>query len=244
MPGHGTRWVSGGPNRPLNTHRSQRPSLRMHRHAPERSAPPSRACSRGHRRGSGGVSGAHHREARVRHDAVMSELWELSALELAAAIRERAASSREVVEAHLARIDAVNPALNAVVRRVRRRGTGRPPRSPTRRWPAATTSARFTASRSPSRRTSTSPGRRRRRRLSPSPTPLPSVTPRSSSGCARRGDPDRPHQPPRPRAARPHRLVAARAHPKPVGPERHRRRVERRRGVSAGQWDVAARFRQ
>ena len=47
----------------------------------------------------------------------MSELWELSALELAAAVRERAASSREVVEAHLARIDAVNPALNAVVRR-------------------------------------------------------------------------------------------------------------------------------
>ena len=48
----------------------------------------------------------------------MSELWELSALELAAAIRERAASSREVVEAHLARIDAVNPALNAVIRRL------------------------------------------------------------------------------------------------------------------------------
>jgi amidase len=48
----------------------------------------------------------------------MSELWELGALELAAAIRERAASSREVVEAHLARIDAVNPALNAVVRRL------------------------------------------------------------------------------------------------------------------------------
>ena len=47
----------------------------------------------------------------------MSELWELSALELAAAIRERAASSREVVEAHLARIDAVNPTLNAIVRR-------------------------------------------------------------------------------------------------------------------------------
>jgi amidase len=48
----------------------------------------------------------------------MSELWQLGALELAAAIRERQASSREVVEAHLARIDAVNPALNAVVRRL------------------------------------------------------------------------------------------------------------------------------
>ena len=39
-------------------------------------------------------------------------------MELAAAIRDRVVSSREVVEAHLARIDAVNPALNAVVRRL------------------------------------------------------------------------------------------------------------------------------
>ena len=39
-------------------------------------------------------------------------------MELAAAIRGRVVSSREVVEAHLARIDAVNPALNAVVRRL------------------------------------------------------------------------------------------------------------------------------
>jgi amidase len=39
-------------------------------------------------------------------------------VELAAVMRGRAASSREVVEAHRARIDAVNPALNAVVRRL------------------------------------------------------------------------------------------------------------------------------
>src|SRR3989440_1990463 len=44
----------------------------------------------------------------------MSELWELGALELGTSIRNGTVSSREVVEAHLARIDAVNPALNAI----------------------------------------------------------------------------------------------------------------------------------
>ncbi len=48
----------------------------------------------------------------------MSELWQLGALELAARIRSGDASSRAVVEAHLDRIDAVNPHLNAVVRRL------------------------------------------------------------------------------------------------------------------------------
>ena len=48
----------------------------------------------------------------------MSELWQLGALELAAKIRSGEASSREVVEAHLARVDEVNPQLNAIVRRL------------------------------------------------------------------------------------------------------------------------------
>ncbi|MFK8022455.1 MAG: amidase [Ilumatobacter sp.] len=48
----------------------------------------------------------------------MAELWEHSALELAAKIREREVTSRAVVEAHLARIDAVNGHLNAIVRRL------------------------------------------------------------------------------------------------------------------------------
>jgi amidase len=43
-----------------------------------------------------------------------AELWRLGALELAAGIRQRAFSSREVLEAHLDRIAAVNPALNAI----------------------------------------------------------------------------------------------------------------------------------
>jgi amidase len=48
----------------------------------------------------------------------MTELWQLGALELAAKIRAREVSSREVLEAHLARVDAVNPHLNAIVRRL------------------------------------------------------------------------------------------------------------------------------
>ena len=46
----------------------------------------------------------------------MSEIWQLSATEMAQRIADRQLSSEEVVYAHLARIDAVNPALNAVVR--------------------------------------------------------------------------------------------------------------------------------
>jgi amidase len=41
-------------------------------------------------------------------------LWRMSALELAAAIRSRQASSQEVIGAHLRRIEAVNPSVNAV----------------------------------------------------------------------------------------------------------------------------------
>jgi amidase len=42
-------------------------------------------------------------------------LWRMSATELAEAIRARQVSSAEVVQAHLRRIEAVNPAINAVV---------------------------------------------------------------------------------------------------------------------------------
>lgn len=45
-----------------------------------------------------------------------TELWGLGASELAAAIREKRASSREAVRACLERIEAVNPRVNAVVR--------------------------------------------------------------------------------------------------------------------------------
>lgn len=46
----------------------------------------------------------------------MSELWKFSASELAAMIASKQVSSRETIDAHLARIEQVNPHLNAVVR--------------------------------------------------------------------------------------------------------------------------------
>ena len=45
----------------------------------------------------------------------MSEIWQLSATDLAQRIASRQISSAEAVDANLARINAVNPALNAVV---------------------------------------------------------------------------------------------------------------------------------
>lgn len=45
------------------------------------------------------------------------ELWKLSAVETVAAIRARQVTARDVTEAALARIDVVNPAINAVVAR-------------------------------------------------------------------------------------------------------------------------------
>ncbi|MEI7546878.1 MAG: amidase family protein, partial [Actinomycetota bacterium] len=47
-----------------------------------------------------------------------NELWRKGALELAGMILRREVSSREVVAAHLARVDEVNPRLNAIVRRL------------------------------------------------------------------------------------------------------------------------------
>ncbi len=43
-----------------------------------------------------------------------TELWQMSATHIAQAIRSRQASTQEVIEAHLRRIEAVNPSINAV----------------------------------------------------------------------------------------------------------------------------------
>lgn len=45
----------------------------------------------------------------------VAELWQLTATELAARIQGREVSALEVMEAHLARIEAVNPSVNAIV---------------------------------------------------------------------------------------------------------------------------------
>jgi amidase len=55
-------------------------------------------------------------DPQLRHDGVMSELWQMGALELARMIRTGEVSSREVLEAHLVRVDKVNGQLNAIVR--------------------------------------------------------------------------------------------------------------------------------
>ena len=47
-------------------------------------------------------------------------VWRWSAVETAAAIRDGLVTSEQVVQAHIERMHAVNPALNAVVRVVRR----------------------------------------------------------------------------------------------------------------------------
>ena len=46
------------------------------------------------------------------------DLWQLDATDLAHLIRTGRASAREAVQSCLKRMDAVNPALNAVVRRM------------------------------------------------------------------------------------------------------------------------------
>lgn len=46
----------------------------------------------------------------------MTEIWAKSALEISADIADGAVTSREVIEAHLARIERVNPHVNAIVR--------------------------------------------------------------------------------------------------------------------------------
>src|SRR3712207_4572064 len=61
------------------------------------------------------VGGQVFRVAAARAGAPMqtSELWRASAHELVDALRAKAVSSREVIEAHLARIAAVNPTLRS-----------------------------------------------------------------------------------------------------------------------------------
>ncbi len=45
----------------------------------------------------------------------MQDLWRLSAADLAVLVRSKKVSATEAAKAGLARLDAVNPALNAVI---------------------------------------------------------------------------------------------------------------------------------
>lgn len=66
----------------------------------------------------------------------MEDICYLGAVEMARAIRTRELGVREVVDAHIARIQRVNPAINAIVTTTFD-GHGRRPMRPTRRWRAA-----------------------------------------------------------------------------------------------------------
>jgi amidase len=59
-------------------------------------------------------SGRHPSNVSLEMSFTTTELWRLSATELAEAIRSKQASSQEVIEAHLRRIEDVNPSINAV----------------------------------------------------------------------------------------------------------------------------------
>lgn len=54
-------------------------------------------------------------ELQRRKGMSMTELWEMTATRIAQGVKARQFSAVEVTEAHLARLDAVNPAINAVV---------------------------------------------------------------------------------------------------------------------------------
>ncbi|HEY5151322.1 MAG TPA: hypothetical protein VIJ23_16195 [Mycobacterium sp.] len=94
--------------------------------------------------------------------SVPTDLWRMSATELAAAIRSKQVSSRDVVQAHLRRITEVNPAVNAVTVVLTERALDAATTAD-RRPPPVTSYHRCTASRSRSRGTSTSPEHRQRR---------------------------------------------------------------------------------
>ena len=95
------------------------------------------------------------------------EIWELGAVELAAALRDRELSAVEALEAVLERADAITPTLNPFALRLDERARARRLPRPTNSSPAAP-AARCAACRSRSRTRTTSrpvgPARRHQRR--------------------------------------------------------------------------------
>jgi amidase len=61
------------------------------------------------------LAGVRRYKTGVHTEFVMQDLWRLSAKDIAALIRSKKVSAKEAASAALARLDAVNPAINAVV---------------------------------------------------------------------------------------------------------------------------------
>ena len=74
----------------------------------------------------------------------------LPAVEMASLLSAGRISARELLEAHLARIDAVNPAVNALVTLTPKRPSNRQP-GPTKRMPKGSRWGSSTDCRSPTR---------------------------------------------------------------------------------------------
>ena len=168
-------------------------------------------------------------------------MWGRTATELAAGIRAREFSAREVMESHLERIAAVNPRVNAIVTllepelalRAGRRGG---------REPAAR--RRCTGCRSRSRTSRRRPGcaRRTARRCSPSTCRThDSLLVERLRARRRARDRQDEHAGVRRRLADVQRRL--RRDPQPVRPDADARRVERRRGGRRRRRDAAVRRR-
>ncbi|GLK92274.1 amidase [Achromobacter xylosoxidans] len=65
--------------------------------------------------GAAGAKVCLTRQHTQEQESRVSDLWRLSAVELAARVRKREVSAREAAQSALQRLDAVNPAINAVV---------------------------------------------------------------------------------------------------------------------------------
>ncbi len=174
----------------------------------------------------------------------MTEIWRMGAAELATRIRARDVSSREVVEAHLDRIQAVNPktqrgdrgaggsalaAADAADAAVRSGEAPGPlcgvPMTVKENMDVAGSATTFGLA-------------VLRNAIAKEDGPL------VASAARRRRDPDRTHQHARVRRALAHRERALGRHAQPVVGRAHAGRVERRRGGGARGRSLAARPRQ
>ena len=174
----------------------------------------------------------------------MTEIWRMGAAELATRIRERDVSSREVVQAHLDRIQAVNPKTQRGDRGaggVGARGGRRRRRS----------GAIGSGVRPAVRRADDGEGEHGRRRLRDHLRSGGAAQRHRQGGwtfggepARRRRDSDRTHQHARVRRALAHRERAVGRHAQPVVGRAHAGSVERRRGGGAGGRPLAARPRQ
>ena len=165
-----------------------------------------------------------------------------TARELAAAIRRRELSAREVVAWHLDRIERVNPRINAIVS-LRPEAALAEAEAADRAPAPASRSARCTGCRSPSRTSRTPRASARPMDRSPSPSTCPTATACWWRGSSGRGDHRGQDQHARVRRRVAHVQRGVRRHPQPVGARSLGRRQQRRGRRGAGRRPAADRRR-